>query len=34
MIIKPLKALALIAGALIHGLRHFDPNLSPCIIAP
>ena len=34
MIIKPLKALALLAGTLIHGLRLFVPNLSPCIIAP
>jgi len=31
---KPLKALALLAGTLTHGLRHFVPNFSPCVIAP
>ena len=31
---KPLKALALLAGTLTHGLRHFVSNFSPCIIAP
>ncbi|AUI84790.1 hypothetical protein TE101_20685 (plasmid) [Alteromonas macleodii] len=31
---KPLKALASLAGTLTHGLRHFVPNFSPCIIAP
>ncbi len=28
MIIKPLKALALLAGTLTHGLRHFAPILA------
>ena len=32
--IQTLKALALLAGTLTHGLRHFVPNFSPCIIAP
>ena len=30
---KTLKALALLAGTLTHGLRHFVPNFSPCVIA-
>ncbi len=34
MIIRPLKALALLAGTLTLGLRHFVPNFSPCVIAP
>ena len=34
MIIKPLKALASLAGTLTHGLRRFAPNFSPCISAP
>ncbi len=29
---KKLKALALLAGTLTHGLRHFVPNFSPCVI--
>ena len=33
MIIKTLKALASLAGTLTHGLRHFVPNFSPCVIA-
>ena len=31
---KPLKALASLAGTLTHGLCHFVPNFSPCVIAP
>jgi len=31
---KPLKALASLAGTLTHGLRHFVPYFSPCVIAP
>ena len=30
---KPLKALASLAGTLTHGLRHFVPYFSPCVIA-
>ena len=30
---KTLKALALLAGTLTHGLRHFVPNFSPCVVA-
>ena len=30
---KTLKALALLAGTLTHGLRHFVSNFSPCVIA-